>query len=173
MITENESYLKKMTSFGDIHPPPMHTFCESLIPDGTVVRYISGWSALNIPDKHGDVADWHTQAMLHSKKLVVAGENYTSSPDLSPSDLIDVRWFIDKHALDWPTHLCATTERAVCDMVYHAVFVRGAVPTIILSELMVEIDGPALSQRLHQWLATSNKQQHDTLKQWMNANEII
>ncbi|MDO9318853.1 MAG: hypothetical protein Q7V56_11720 [Gammaproteobacteria bacterium] len=154
-------------------PPQMRTFCESVAPDGTVVRYISAWSALNIPDKHGDVADWHTQGMLRSQKLVVAGENYTASPDLTPSDLIDVSWFIDKHALNWPTHLCATTERAVCDMVYHAVFVRCAVPTIILSELLVEIDRPALSQRLHQWLATSNKQQHDNLKQWMSANEII
>ncbi|MEX1196365.1 MAG: hypothetical protein WEB57_00705 [Pseudohongiellaceae bacterium] len=154
-------------------PPQVRTFCKSAAPDAAAVRYISAWSALNIPDKNGDVADWHTQGMLRSQKLVVAGENYTASPDLTPRDLIDVSWFIDKHALNWPTHFCATTERAVCDMVYHAVFIRCAVPTIILSELLVEIDRPELSQRLHQWLAISNKQQHDNLKQWMRVNEII
>ena len=138
-------------------------------------RYITAGTALNVPQPNGDVADWHTEGMLRSGKLLIAGENFSSAPGLEPSDLFDVSDFITRRGLDWPTPLCGTPERAVLDMLYHQSVVKGrlAVPyTINLEELLVGIDRARLARGIQSWIDQADPEQAEHLRNWMAVNGV-
>lgn len=153
--------------------PAVRTLCNSVASSQGSPHYITGLSALNGPLPDGEVADWHTEGMIRSGKLLVAGDNYTLAPGLEPDDLFDVSKFIEQRSLSWPTRLCAKPERAVLDIVYNAVFIRGIYPsTISLDELLVDIDRPLLKRHLQSWIPQASPHQQQHLREWMHMNEI-
>ena len=152
--------------------PRVRDFCEAAAPARKPLRYITGWSALNVPQDNGDVADWHTEAIVRAGKLIVAGGNHPASPGLKPSDLRDIRSFINGRGLDWPTHLCASPERAVLDLVYHAIFNLRSDPGVDIDDLMVDIDRPQLRRHMQSWLQLASSDQQELLQEWMSANGI-
>lgn len=138
-------------------------------------RYITAGTALNVPRANGDVADWHTEGMIRSGKVLIAGDNFTRAPGLEPDDLFDARAWIEGRGLDWPTHLCATPERAVLDMLYHAAVVKGrlAAPyTIVLDELLVDVDRARLARGIRSWIDQAAPELAERLRGWMIANGV-
>jgi len=135
--------------------------------------YITAGTALNVPRPGGDVADWHTEGMIRSGKLLVAGRNYSCSPGLEPDDLFDAGAWIERRGPDWPTHLCATPERAVLDMLYHQAVVIGrlAVPyTIDLDDMLVDADRAArLARGIRSWIGQADPELAERLRGWMAA----
>jgi hypothetical protein len=139
------------------------------------IPYITGGTALNVPHPvTHDVADWHTEGMVRSGKVIVTGQNgIVGAPGLEEGDLLDISDFIKRRGLSWPTHLCATPERAILDIVYRSA-VRSDAPAhhLEIDDLMVDVNKQRLARRIRAWLPELTPRQQAAVEEWMRNNGL-
>ena len=93
------------------------------------MKYITGASSFNIPIN--DVTDdWHQDALIRYKRLNIHGVNYEGAYDiLGDEGLFDCSAFLQKHGFDVGTLWCAGRERAIVDVLYNYIVVKGKFPS--------------------------------------------
>lgn len=153
-----------------VRRPAVRLFCETWAP---AITYVTGWSALNVPSPDRGSADWHTEALIHSRKLIVAGEHLAAAPGLRREDLFDASAFLDEYGLAWPTPFCARPERALLDLLYHATFRRHGPPNrLALKDLLIDVDRGHLAKQIRSWRKEATSAQRELLNQWMTDNGL-
>ncbi len=147
-------------------------FCEGFLTQKVTNHYITGMSALNIPH-NGVSAGWHTEGLIHSGKLHVAGKNHAQSPGLEDGDLFDCGDFLAACGIVSDTRMCAVSERAIADMLYQSIIVKQRDPDfLVLQDLLAEIDKSRLIKLIQKIDELANTEQHQMLQTWCKANDI-
>ena len=135
-------------------------------------RYITGLSALNIP-YDGKQSDWHQRGMLDSKKFQIAGSNYDSAPNLTDEELFDCGPFLKKFDICLGTTLCATTLRAIKDVLFTHIIQKTRYPSFfMLDQFMIDLPGSTIKQATSELKLFGNKAQIELLEYWEHENEL-
>lgn len=134
--------------------------------------YLTGITALCIPDHDGFTPLWYSSALGNTRAWQVAGFNLASSSTLlGAQGLYDATSLTKAHGIEANTLWAATYERAVFDLLYHYCHLNErAVPNVQASDIddLVDLDrvlcwiqdlSAFLDQtsvlRMHQWLGVS------------------
>lgn len=131
------------------------------------MRYITAGTALNIPND-GRVADWHQYAAF-SSHFTIAGVNYTGAERiLGEEGIFNAESFLSDRRPGYSgPFLCATHSRAILDMLWNAVFVRGKEPRFRLYEYVLDKDDvEKIRNGLNKFLSVAEPWQRKLLDEW-------
>ena len=142
------------------------------------LRYITGLSALNIPYKEMQ-CDWHRAETLKSAMkngFIMHPNSLTGAEEIFGTyGIWDCAQWLKSKGFKGINYLCATPIRAVLDMLYDSIAVRGRYPLQLehfWDYMFDELDINELNLKLKEFEKVLNLEQKEIFNKWKSDNDI-
>ena len=144
---------------------------KNLLPT-TVIQYISGLSAFNIPYE-GKQVDWHQLGMFSRHRFHIVGLNYYSAPGLEEDELFECGDFLASNQVELVATLCAKPLRAIKDVLFNTILQKGQYPNFfMLNQFVLDVPKSAIIGAVNSLKNVANEKQVLLLNKWLEDNEL-